>query len=278
MRAITEHQPWTKKALRLRCENLRAVAERRKLATPEELAAYWPGGEENSEPGIGAWIYCYASYVRIMGRDEDGTAFQRKKRADLETALTQALASEGETVRFTDGTAQTVYPKSYHALRYLDFLDRTKQVAIDEAASEVDVGAQYAVSALAPLVESLAVREWAWILCDPSPSLPFPDAGQHPEPPEWTRALQAEDILALAHAHVRVNHARNALIAAAFPGEKDGDAGLTLSGFIGVMADEKNLRANELMRNWPLGELFAQKVVAAHAQREAVKKAKAGAA
>ena len=280
MKIITEYSPWTKRAIRARCVNLRTAAERRGLSNTDELDAYWPGGAENTEPGIGGWIYCYASYVRIMGRDEDGSGFQKQKRAKLEEALTKALSSEGERVRLTDGSVKTVHPKSYHALRYLDFLDRTQRIASEEAAREIEAAEDVTVAALAPLVESLAVREWAWVLCDPAPALPFPDEGEHPEPPEWTRSLTPEDILGIAKAHVQVNHARNALISAAFPGEKGGESGLSLAGFIGVLADEKNLRANELMRNWPLGELFAQRVVAAQAAREAREqsKAKAGAA
>jgi hypothetical protein len=271
VRTITERQSWSKKDLRRRCENLRAVAERRKLATADELAAFWPGGEENTEPGAGAWIYCYASYVRIMGRDEDGSAFQRAKQARLDQALADALACVPESVRCDDGETRTVHPKSYHALRWLDSLDRQLSVVLEQASREVETTADYAVQALAPLAESLCVRLWAWVLTEKGPGLPF-DEEQAPEPPEWTKRLTAGDILHLAEAHVRVNHRRNAVIANAFPGEKGGESRLTLAGFLGTVADDLSVRPFDLLRRWSLGELFAQRVTAAQAAREAMKK------
>jgi hypothetical protein len=205
-----------------------------------------------------------------MGRDEDGHAFQRQKAAALDHAVADALAAVPERVRCDDGEERGVHPKSYHALRWLDSLDRQLSLVLAEAAREVETTADVAVDALSPLAESLCVRLWAWVLTERGPGLPFED-DDAPEPPDWTQRLTPGDLIRFAEAHVRVNHKRNALIASAFPGEK-GESRLSLAGFLGTVANDLHTRPFDLLRRWSLGELFAQRVTAAHAQREALKK------
>jgi hypothetical protein len=130
------------------------------------------------------------------------------------------------------------------------------------------------------LVESLAVRLWAWVLCTEGCGLPFTDTEQDPEPPEWCSRLSPRDLIAFAAAHVRVNHTRTAIIAQAFPPEpgESRQSRLSLAGFIGAYADEKGIQAQDLMRRWSLGSLFAARVVAAEQQREQMRRAKEQAA
>jgi hypothetical protein len=153
--------------------------------------------------------------MRFLGRDDR----PERRSEQLDAALAAALSAEPEAVRCEDGVPRYVHPKSYHALRWLDALDRSLIDALEQSARGIDSTDQQVVAALAPLVESLAVRLWAWVLCTEGCGLPFTDTEQDPEPPEWCSRLSPRDLIAFAAAHVRVNHTRTAIIAQAFPPE-----------------------------------------------------------
>jgi hypothetical protein len=236
------------------------------------VAAVWPGGAENAEgTGLDGWIWCFAQMVRLMGRSDPARETQA-----LDAALARQLAAQPLLVPMSDGETRGVYPKSYHALRFLDTLDRETVLVLDRAAeANVDDLDGSMVVMLAPLAESLAVRLWMWVLTHPEPGLPFDDAGEMPDLPEWTKSVKASDVLALARAHAQVNHHDLQTIAAAFPQTgSNSTSRLTLAGFIGTSADSLGVRPFEVMRRWSLGELFAQRVTAAEAQRAAYESAK----
>lgn len=267
-RPIRETVKWNKRTLRERCETLRLAVEGSTVPT-EELEKYWPGGEENPGRDFGAWVWCWGSLMRFLGRDD-----RPEKRDQItDAAVAAALACEPHAVHLSDGTTRHVYPKSYHALRWLDSLDRTLLLSQTAADQALDVPAQNAVTTLGPLVESLAVRLWAWVLTHPEPGLPF-DEQEAAEPPAWTATLSPLDLLTLVKAHGQVNATRNAIIAQAFPAPSDRKASrLSLSGFLGTVADDMGQRPYAIMRQWSLGELFAQRVTAAQASRDAMAKA-----
>src|SRR5690606_38827068 len=102
------------------------------------------------------------------------------------------------------------------------------------------------VALTAPLARSLAVRLWAWILAHPDPGLPF-DEAKPAEPPEWTAALTPEDLVALLKAHVEVHHARVRLVASLFTSDQDADSRLSLSGFLGTVAQELGQRPSDVL-------------------------------
>lgn len=265
--------PWSTADVTRRCRELRDVLVRRRVATDEEIAAYWPGGAANQEAHRrGRWIYCYANLIRMMGRTET-----RAHDADIDRTLAAALAAEPQRVECADGVTRAVYPKSYHSLRWLDALDRSV-VDLGRMLLELE-DSEEATRALmvAPLAESLAVRLWAWTITEGGPdgpaTLPF-DEAQAPEPPEWTKALTPGDVLSLARAHAEVNARRLRIISEAFPAEAGGSGRLTLSGFLGTAAQELGARPADVLRRWSLGEVFAQAVTAAEAAREAYARAK----
>jgi len=260
---------WTAADLRRRCGDLRRAVVRARVADEDEVARYWPGGAVNTETHrLGRWVFCYANLIRLMGRTE-----QRDADARVDAAVASALSAEPMRVTLSNGTAVAVYPKSYHALRWLDSLDRSVRDLVGLAATaQVDTSDAIKALALAPLVESLAVRLWAWVLtegsADAPAALPF-DEATTPEPPAWTSMLAPEDLLLLARAHVEVNGRRLRIISDAFPSETSSASRLSLSGFLGTAAQELGQRPATLLREWSLGEVFAQAVTGAQAHREA---------
>jgi hypothetical protein len=253
---------WSVATITERCRVLHGTLHARKVPTPE-LEAMAPGGAQNqtADP-LGAAVVWYA-LLRARFELEQHRAAETTARAQADVAA--ALSAEPVTVRLQAPDAPSaVYPKSYHALRFLDTLDHAlrRVVAIAQEADEVGV------EAFAPLVESLAVRLWAWILTSVGSELPF-DEQAAPEPPEWTRALTPDDLLALLEAHLEVNRARVARIAQLFPGDATHESRLSLAGFLGTTAQELGHRPFDLLRRWSVGEAFAQAVVAAQSAREA---------
>lgn len=256
---------WSVATITERCRGLHGTLHARKVPTPE-LDAMAPGGAQNqtADP-LGAAVVWYA-LLRARFELEQHRAAEQTARAQADVAA--ALVAEPVTVRLQAADAPTaVYPKSYHALRFLDTLDHALRRVVTIAQEGEDVG----VEAFAPLVESLTVQLWAWILTHDGPELPFDEQGDA-EPPAWTRALTPDDLLTLLAAHLEVNRARVARIAQLFPGdsrEATHESRLSLAGFLGTTAQELGHRPFDLLRRWSVGEAFAQAAVAAQSAREA---------
>jgi hypothetical protein len=262
-RAVREHRPWGVRGLKERCTRLKASLLKSRSATEQEVAAYWPGGAENTETGLGAWVLCYGQLMRFWGRTDPD-----RHSARLDAALARQLGREPVQVRCESGRLLTIHPKSYHALRWLEALDRVTLLTQTSREWALDSDDAKAAAMLAPVAESLAVRLWVWALTTDGPGVPFPDTGEAPDPPEWIASLTIHDLLAIAQAHFRVNMEDLAVIAKAFPAEPDAPSRLSLTGFLGVAAEDAGVPASELMRRWTLGELFAQKITAAERARE----------
>lgn len=253
---------WSVATITERCRVLHGTLHARKVPTPE-LDAMAPGGAQNqtADP-LGAAVVWYA-HLRARFELEQHRAAEATARAQADVAA--ALSAEPVPVRLQALDAPTaVYPKSYHALRFLDTLDHALRRVVAVAQDADDVG----VEAFAPLVESLAVRLWAWILTSEGPELPF-DEHKDAEPPAWTKALTPEDLLTLFEAHLEVNRGRVTRIAQLFPGEGTHESRLSLAGFLGTTAQELGHRPFDLLRRWSVGEAFAQAAVAAQSAREA---------
>lgn len=269
-------RPWSRADLKRRCGELRRAVVRAGSGTEEEIDRYWPGGAINTEQHpVGKWIFCHSNLVRMLGRTE-----QRDSNAAVHRAVSASLVAEPVLVTLTDGSARQVFPKSYHALRWLDTLDH----AIGEMASRLralktlEGNEQLPAETVAPVSESLAVRLWAWVITEGGPdgpaTLPF-DENAAPEPPDWTRTLTPEDLIFLAQAHGEVNASRLKIISDAFPADASGGSRLSLAGFLGTVAQEMGVRPADLLRRWSLGEVFAQAVTSAEAAREARARAEA---
>lgn len=251
--------------MKRRCEEAKTSLLRLRTATKEEIADYWPGGKVNdvADP-LGKWIFCWANLVGMLRRKQPEVVAAR-----VDEAMSAALAREPVRVVFEDGSIRSVHPKSYHALRWLDTLDKSvSDVVVAVADIGTDTDALKAITLL-PLVESLAVRAWAWVLTHEDAGLPF-DESQPLEPPAWTFTITPKDLLELFRAHIAVNVERLRIISEAFPSDRnEGTSRLSLSGFLGGMANETGNRSSDLLRRWSLGEAFAQAVASAQIAREA---------
>lgn len=232
------------------------------------LEACAPGGADNQVTDtLGACVMEYAllrAQFALVQKDEADRA------ARTQRALGDALSNTPISVTCADGTIRSVHPKSWHALRYLDFLDAAAR-DVAELASRLD---DMEVRAYQPLIESLAVQLWAWIVTCAEPGLPFEEGGEPIEPPAWTKTLMPEDLLALVKAHLTVNRERVQLVSALFPADPAvGESRLTLAGFLGTVAQELGHRPSDVLRGWTMGEVFAQAVTAAESAREQKEKA-----
>ena len=271
-------KPWGAADMRRRCRQLREqlTVAASDVITPDELAAYWPGGPENqSNPGVGAWIYCYANLVRLCDRLRTDPGTIDGERAEL--ARVNGLLERPVPVALSGGTTVHVYPLGYRALEFLTTLDRTVALAQELAATVAlqQSPASEQALVLEPQLRAYAVQLWAWILTSGSADLPFDPTHEDPTPPAWTGAILPEDLLALYAAHRQVNAQRNALIASLFPSDTKATVKLSLAGFIGAYAHEKGADAKQFMQSCSVGKLFAQAVSAAQQHDAAQQAAKA---
>lgn len=244
-----------------------------------KLEAHAPGGAENPARGARGWLRYYQQLHRAHavlvghGAAESGGRHVGARVADV---IAAAGAEEPERVTLSDGTVVHVYPKSYHALRWLDALDVELQIAGQQVGAARQRGGvrDPAVIASGALLSSLGVRLWAWILTHPEPGLPFGEDDTNPAPPGWTEQLAPADLLMLLGAHTAVNRERLALIGQLFPTDGPSGTRLPLSGLLGVYANEHDLPMRTVLRHTSLGAVFAQTTVAAQAAREATERAK----
>lgn len=269
--------PWGPADLKRRCQQLREqlAAAAADVVSPAELAAYWPGGPENSVEGRGAWIYCYANYARLADRLRPGANAATADAA--EAALEAALADRPEPVLLTSGETVAVHPLSYEALEFCAALDRLVLRATELAGEYLpqESDASERLVALQPLVRAQLVRTWAWVITHGA-ALPFDVSIDWPDPPEWTRTMEPRDVLALALAHRRVNSQRNVLLSQLAPDDHRTTHRLSLGSFVGAYAHEHGGDAAVYMRRFALGKLFAQAISAARslaAQRPATEPA-----
>lgn len=262
---------WTETTIAERSRHL-ADSLRARGHSAEALSACAPGGARNpvADP-LGAAI---TQYALLRAEWELARARQEREAMEAEQAVAEALGNAPVPVATARAGTHAVHPKGYMALRFLDFLDAAAQDAAATALRIADLahgdtreGAD--ALALAPLVDSLAVKLWLWVITHPDPGLPFNPTAAKAEPPAWTDAIMPEDLFAFWQAHFTVNRRRVELIAALFPAERQAESRLSLAGFLGTSAHEFGERPSALLNQWTLGEVFAQAITAAQSAREA---------
>lgn len=279
---MADESSWNEAGLRQRCADLRATLAETGLATPAELEEYWPGGRENREVAPGDWIYCYASYVRMGGREE--TPAERVRREDAEAAVLAALRDEPEPVELIaaapDGgpAFRSVYPKSFDTLCHLTARDREllKLAAAAHVLTERPLP-ELAECGRAVYDEiSYQTRVLVWIVTSEGPGLPWPVEEPRPEPPAWTLALDAADILRIIRAHQRVNGTRISLIGELLARGQGRGKGPTWTTLGAMGASELGVSSRALLRDWSLAGWLAQLLLTADAKAEAHKRAAGG--
>jgi hypothetical protein len=275
--------------LQAQCETvLRAiVAEGGSRAECEANAPLQFAEEKDAERWLVYLTGLHRRHALLAGGSVAAGASAGSGGDQLSAALADALAEEAVAVEFADGEIRYVHPKSFHALAWLDSLDRQHQRGAQAAAAAAEMVSGglapnvlaeatelNTLLALAPLASSLSVRLWLWILTNEAPGLPFDEAVKDAEPPAWTLNVTPQDLLKVYEAHLKVNQERLGIIARAFPSDGRSESRLPLVGFIGVIASENGQDAKLLMRRHSLGKLFATSVSATEASRAAHEAAK----
>jgi hypothetical protein len=268
---------WSVRGLKERCELLQTDLEARRLATAEELAAYWPGGKNNTaEPGRGQWIFCYANFVRFRGRSEHREAAA----SGAEGVALAILAIEPEVIA-TSGLPLgapgplAVHQKSLWALGHLAAHDTVlAQLQAGVAAlrgSREPADVKLVAQAQARIAEELTLCVWAAL--HPGPLLPWDPNGPLPEAPDWVRSLDGYVVLRIQRAYQRVNGTNLAAIRVLLAPDPDaggGDTPLTL--FAGILSGTKadlGFTPERMIRERPLLQFLAQIQLRASAVREA---------
>lgn len=255
---------FTAAKLRAWCKERRPLLASDQLATEDELALHWPGGKSNPYRGHDAWIWCHAQYTRFFGRQETRQSRKLGVAEQLAAVVHDAQSRTPIPVPLSIGE-RAVYPKSDHALRFLDALDATIDPIV-AVAFDGETPPEFAI--YSALAKSLAWRTWAWILTHPGVRLPFNETGGI-EPPAWTLDLVPEDFLAIYVAHRELHSNAVQIMAEAFPPEPGQKSRLGLSGFLGSYASENGIRPSRIMRQWSLPEVYAAAISNAETHRVA---------
>jgi hypothetical protein len=275
MDVIQEATDWTTAGIEARCTDLKATLVAEGIASEVEVAAYWPGGKENTETDAhGRWIYCYANYIGFLHRL--APELNERAQAAGEAALLEALRGAPVSVelvqRNTDGSPQSrhVYPKSYEALEFLDALDG----AIGRLAAAEDLVQHLHPGEALPLLDrvaearSLLQRQCVWAVTSEGARLPFAAFGAPPEPPDWTRDLDVVDILRIQQAFKALHRDRLAALAALM-GRGGRGRRASWPTLAATAAGKLGVSAQTLLRDWSLESWIAQLQLAAEAEREA---------
>jgi hypothetical protein len=275
MDVIQETTDWSTAGIEARCTDLKATLVAESIASDVEVAAYWPGGKENTETDAhGRWVYCYANYIGFLHR----LAPELNERAQVagEAALLEALRGAPVSVelvgRQEDGSPRTVqvYPKSYEALEFLDALDGAsgRRCAAESLVAEIHPGEALPLLDRLAEARTLLHRQCVWAVTTEGARLPFAAFGAPPDPPDETRDLDAVDILRILQAFKTLHRDRLAALAALMGrGARGGRASwATLSA---TAAGKLGVSAQTLLRDWSLESWIAQLQLAADAERQA---------
>jgi hypothetical protein len=265
--------------LQQKCQEVREAWVTRGVCTDAEVAAYWPGGEDNPYPvdTLEAWAHAYFNLGRFGARDERKT---QDPWADLTGAA--ALMSEPSPVVLANGETVHAYPKSFSALHHLARCEERINWALAHKAAIAPPVNEEQAAILDTLdhITDVLQRVQVWIVTHPGPGVPY-DWSRWPwqqrlETPTWVDELSATDIVQIGVAHTVVNWLRlRALDMLTEPAERSRvTAGW--STFFASIAAEKGLEPDVLMRDRSLVALMSTSSLAADIYRKHRDAAKAG--
>jgi hypothetical protein len=275
---------WSVTGLKDRCRRLRDACTGQQVATDEELTAYWPGGSENPETGLGAWIYCYANLVRFLGRGEHLGPAPNADTAALHRAALEALRGTPVRVelvhRGEDGQAVEVFvhPKSFDALVFCEELDANLRWMRDRVLwlrEREDAESLQATTALwREITEHHHVL--CALVCHPGPGAPWPLTTMPAREvlPAWVLTLDPFDVVAIVAAHLEVNgHRLRQVCQLVSPAPEDGRppawSTLALAGATATGAPVESLFRDRSLVSW-----VAELMLRTEEQRKAAAAAK----
>lgn len=241
------------------------------LCTPAEVEEYWPGGAENKLTGLAGWVYCYAQFSRLWGRDE---LLTRQGEGDTRRqALEHALAGAPESVPLdaTDefGVHHTtlVYPKSFVALTHAMERDIVLKWLAEKYTEleQVETPTAGALQGQILIEMGYQHRVLVWLVSEPT-VIPWPERETRPDPPAWTGELSALDIVRIVQAHRRVNGTHLQVVAAllGMSGESGSGDPLSWGTLVAGIAKDFGVSSRHLMRDEPIVALVTQVMINHH--------------
>ncbi len=203
---------------RERCAFLRGEILDERLATPQEIAAYWPGGEENQHGSEWRrWDFCKENLFRFWGRLEIKESSQTRERRER---LMMLAAREVPVIVDLDPDADgprtiAVYPKSYDAIVRIDEFDAFT-AGLLQGISTLDLSkpTNYEVKAKALREVRLNHLTMCWIATYPGRGAPFPDGFLPEFFPANVTALTPVDVVRVMLGYHEANGKRFAAITA----------------------------------------------------------------
>lgn len=267
------------KGLQEKCKILEAHVQRQQLDAGEDppLEDYRPGGKENKQRGVGAWVFFYAQLVRLCGKAE----YARDDHEEADATVLDALRNEPLAVELIGRTKEkerevlTVYPKSIGALMVCHALDwqlgwlgsKVQALKASDDPQHLDLLTR-ALDEIGKLYALLA-----WIVSHPTPGLPYPAGEAPPTPPDSFLHLDTLDLPRIAQAFGVVNAQRlqalDALLAPQTGGHDAAQERPSWSVFVGSLAIRLNKKPSELMYDLSLGEMLAMIRTHGHAELQA---------
>lgn len=269
---------WDEAGFEQRCRDMREAVLETGLALPAECDDYAPGGDQNTESGLGAWAWYWGALMRMWGRGEKGAPVN----PIAEEAALAAVREEPAEVELVSGARLRVYPKSLDTLFWIDDLDQFLG-RLSKGREWIRRGEEGpAALHMQEFTRNLSYLYGllVWILTTEGPGLPpeVEAADTPPLLPSHIRDLDALDYYAIRRGHLQVNGIRLTLIMEmAGLGSKSGSrpswATLAASSATKLGVD----KAKKLLRDWSAGAFLGQLFLAAAAERDAVDAARGAA-
>jgi hypothetical protein len=275
---MTAKDGWGIDDVRQRCRDLRAVlAESPELATAEDLAAYWPGGAQNTVVGRGGWYYCYACYVGMVWQMKylEGGEVREADAAIIRQAILEAFREKPVMVELVGsgphGNPATVgvYPTSFDTLSLIDEIDAQVRWLLERLLwLEGQWGAKAALKYPEVLREVTELQlTLAWIVTTPGCGAPFNPADGLPPLPDEARRYDPLDVLNILRAHHTVHRKRLELITGSL--RRTGGTAPSWATLAVGAAKALQQPIEHLMRNRSLPAWLAQAAISWDAEREA---------
>lgn len=244
------------------------------VATEQELAAYWPGGEENKDKDLRAWIFCYANYVRFNAR----TAEQPNAPDANSDEIIRALADTPEAVSLLGGGTMACYPKSFIALQFIERCDARIEWLCNKRDLLLKRNSRNDLELIARVNEEIAYEYGVvvWAATHKAPGLPFSEVDQgQVEIPEEIRSLTPIDLLSLRNGFIRVNALSLHALIHLMKGDAAGDDSRRgWKTFFAIKESETGVPASALMRDRSLVSQVASSLLVADAQKAAMEESR----
>lgn len=274
------------RSLRDEAELLSKVVLGEGLASPEEIASYRPGKENNPNTGATGWLRCLIAMHRFHARAQGSKTDAGKLDASQQAVLLDALRGASEAVVLvargerTERRVLHVHPKSFDTLMAVEERDQVLRY-LTAHLERLRVSPKADDLALCSRVMIEIVHQYrvlAWIVTHEGPGMPFAADEVPTEVPAHVADLDPADYFRLQAAWVRVNqlrlHQLRGLLASD-AGEGSPHRRPEWPVLVSAVADEMKLPSEVVMRDFSLPALLARVHLAAVARKSAADEATA---